>query len=319
MRPPRATALLVLGLLSLAALPLTPAAPAGATPDVFGFGVLVDGEMAYGLMSIPDGTAQGIVAVLHGYGHTSESHRGHLQDLADLGFVGFAMDYRGGEGMHLDEGAADTCAALAYVQPFAPSRPAYLYSVSMGSAVAGMVLTQCPSFEYWVNNEGMTSITETWAEASALAPANAYAARAKADIEAECGGTPADAPACYAARHALLRVPEFTGLRGIVQTHGVNDGLVPYDQGREIATATRAAGIPTDFYTVVGCASGNEGTTITGYTPLGNMGLAGHGTESLDHHCLTGLSFALLHDVITGALVPDDREHVVDGTLGTLP
>lgn len=323
MRIPRAPCVALVALLSLAALP---AAPAEGGKDVYAFAFVVPStsELATGLVALPSGPgpAQGVVAILHGYGHTSESHRVHLQAIADLGFVGYAMDYRGGGGMQLGAGAEETCAALDIVSTYAPGRPHFLYSVSMGSAVAGMVLAQCPRFLYWVNNEGMTSITETWAEASVLAPANAYAAQAKADIESECGGTPADAPTCYAARHALSRAPEFTGLQGIVQTHGVNDGLVPYNQGREMAAATRAVGIPTEFFTVVGCAAGDEGTTITGYVPvgaLGGAGLAGHGTESNDEHCLTALSFGLLHDVLVGALVPTDSEHVVDGTLGTLP
>lgn len=317
MRFPRAP-LVVLALVLLQALP----AEAEGAPAVADLVLRVDGEEARGLLAVPSGEPQGVVLVLHGYGHFAESHRGHLAAIAELGFVAAAMDYRGGAGMQLGTGAADSCAALAHMQTLAPRTPAYLYSVSMGSAVAGMVLAQCPAFTYWVNNEGMTSITETWAEATLLAPANAYAAQAVADIERECGGTPATSAACYAERHALLRVGEFTGLRGIVQTHGVNDGLVPYDQGREMATATRAVGIPTEFFTVVGCAAGREGTTITGYAPaggLGGAGLAGHGTESNDEHCLTALSFGLLHDVLVGDLVPTDSEHVVDGTIGTLP
>jgi hypothetical protein len=49
------------------------------------------------------------------------------------------------------------------------------------------------------------------------------------------------------------------------------------------------------------------------------MGLAGHGTESNDAHALTELSFALLDDVLSGALVPSGQERVVDEGLGSLP
>lgn len=313
MRLPRA--LLALPL----ALALLPAIPADGTSLVEDVALLVDGEAAHGLVARPMGNASGVVVILHGYGHFAESHRGHLQHLAEQGYAAAAMDYRGGAGMHLGAGAADSCAALAHLRTEAPNGSAYLYSVSMGGAVAGMVLAECPGFSYWVSNEGMTTVAETWAEATALAPANAYAARAVADIEAECGGTPAEAPLCYQERTAVTRVPEFAGLLGVVQTHGLNDGLVPYDQGRELNAALRAAGIPVDFYTVVRSAQGTEGTTLTGYAPLGGMGLAGHGTESDDDHALTALSFALLDEVLAGTLVPSGEERVVDEGLGTLP
>lgn len=307
---------LVLVLLATTALPGAPAAGSSLVSDIE---LTVQGEPAHGLIGVPQGAAAGIVVVLHGYGHVAESHRAHLQHLAEQGYLGIAMDYRGGPGMHLGAGAADSCAALDHLQTLAPGKTAYLYSVSMGGAVAGMVLATCPEFAYWVDNEGMTSITETWAEASALAGANAYAANAKRDIEAECGGIPAQAPGCYVSRHALTRVPEFTGLAGVVLTHGLNDGLVPYDQGREMVGALRAHGIPSEFYTVVRSGAGAEGTTISGYSPAGGLGLAGHGTESNDAHALTALSFGLLDEILAGTLVPADAEHVVDSELGTLP
>lgn len=302
--------------LALAALVLlAPLVPATGATD---FDVEVDGETAHGLIARPSGEPLGIVAILHGYGHKSPSHAAHLEHLAAQGYVAFAMDYRG-DGMPLGAGAADTCAAMEELRAAHPGAPEYLYSVSMGGAVAGIVLAECPGFSSWVSNEGMTTLAETWAEASALAPANAFAAKAVADIEAECGGTPAEAPLCYQERTAVTRVPEFTSLLGVVQTHGLNDGLVPYDQGRELNAALKAAGIPVDFHTVVRSAPGGEGTTVTGYAPLGGMGLAGHGTESDDSHALTALSFALLDDVLAGTLRPSGEERIVDDGLGTLP
>lgn len=282
--------------------------------------VCAPGSEARGLIGVPDvmpdGRPAGLVVILHGYGHKAESHRGHLAHLAAQGYVAVAMDYRG-EGFPLANGSADTRAAIADLETQFSFPKRVLYSVSMGTAVAALLLPH-ESFDVWVDNEGLASLSETWAEAKAVAPAIPFGATASAQIEEECGGTPAEAPECYLARSAALHAAEFD-LGGAVLTHGLNDGLVPYEQGREMLGALRAVGIPTDFYTVVRSSPGTEGTAITGYTPLGGMGLAGHGTESDDTHALTALSFALLDDVLSGSLVASDAEQVVDGELGTLP
>lgn len=302
------------------ALPLAPAqAEAGAT--VADYWVDVGGEDAHGLLALPDGEPRGLVVVMRGYGHSAESHRGHLRHLAEQGFVAVAMDFRG-SGFPLRAGADDTLAATRDLLAAHPGiEDVTLYSVSMGTAAASMVLAEGDGlYDLWVVNEGLSMLHETWTGATALSPSgNPTALRARQDIEDECGGAPAQAPACYVERSAALRAHEYGSLKGAVLAHGLNDGLVPYDQGRELVAALRAAGISSDFYTVAGCEPGGEGTSITGYTPLGGMGVAGHGTESDDSHCLTALSFALLDEVVNGRLVPSGQERVVDRHAGTLP
>lgn len=310
-------------LLALAAAALlVPLAPAQVgAPRVEDLVLTVEGEAAHGLVARPSsGDASSVVLVLHGYGHQAESHRGHLQRLAELGAAAVAMDYRGDvEGFPLAAGAQDSCAALAMLRSENPGVPTYLYSVSMGTAVAALVIPACGPFDAWVDNEGLAMLAETWAEATLVAPAIPFGATAAAAIEAECGGTPADAPECYLARSAALQASAFD-VGGVVITHGLNDGLVPYNQGREMAAALRAAGVPTAFYTVARGEVGGEGTSITGHGGQQVDGLAGHGTESDDAHTLTALSFGVLYDIVASGVVPTtDSEHVVDREFGTLP
>lgn len=305
-------ALPLAALVLLAAAPLVPAT-GGAM--VVPYAIDVDGETATGRLGVPAGEPLGLVVLMHGYTHTSASHVGHLQHLADQGWLAVAMDYRG-TGFPLAAGAADTRAAIADLDARHAFPTRVLYSVSMGTAVSALLLPH-ERFDAWVNNEGLSMLHETWAGAKALSPSgNPTAVNATRDIEAECGGSPAVAPDCYRARSAALRAAEFD-VGSVVLTHGLNDGIVPYDQGREMVAALRANGIPSDFYTVVGCPGG-EGTTITGYTPAGPLGLAGHGSEANDTHCMTAFSFALLDDVLAGRLVPADRERVVDPRLQPL-
>ena len=303
---------------AIATLLATPAAPAHASTEAHVDDLVVGG--AHGLIGVPAGEPDTLVVILHGYNHEAESHRGHLQHLADQGYLALAMDYTG-EGFPLRAGADDTLAALAWaLDAHDGIDRVVLYSISMGTAVASLVLSETDVFDQWVVAEGLSMLHETWAGATLLTPSgNPTAIKAKADIEAECDGTPAQQPLCYRERSAALNVALFGELDGVVLAHGVNDGLVPYNHGREMVGALRAVGIPSDFYTALRSGPGGEGTNLTGYAGLGGMGLAGHGTESNDGHMLTALSFALLDDVLAGRLVPADREHVRDHGSGTAP
>jgi pimeloyl-ACP methyl ester carboxylesterase len=313
MRLPLALALA----LALALPALVPTTHAGATAtEVF---LAVDGETAHGYQALPSGACKGVVVIAHGYGHQAVDHVGHLEHLADEGYAAIAMDYRGPQaGFPLGAGADDTVAAANAIRAECPTGDATLFSVSMGTAVAGPVLARMPGFfQQWVDSEGLSMLAETWAEATALAPANAFAKTASDAIASECGGTPATQPECYQERSAALRAGEFVGLRGVVFVHDVNDGLVPYDQGREMQAAVRAIGVPSDFITVLRGNAGDEGTTATGYAGVNVDGLAGHGNESRDADTMTRVSLQALDDVLSGALVPAGREWVVDRDLGT--
>lgn len=327
MRTP-AAALVVLLLLTLA--PAAPADPTpAALPTVADYWVTPVGDVqAHGLVTIlPEGAQPTkLVVILHGYAHQAESHRAYLQTLADRGVLAVAMDYRGPvDGFPLAAGAADTVAAVQdLLAAHERVDEVILYSVSMGNAVAAMVVPALPDvFDAWVIGEGLSMLHETWAGATALKPSgNPTAVRAAQAIEEETGGTPATAPLAYAERSAALRAHEFRGLsKGVILTHGLNDGLVPYDHGREMVAALRANGFQADFYTVVRGEPGQEGTTLTGYTPLGGLGFAGHGTESKREHTLTGLTLGLLDRVVDGdaSVLASGREVVVDGVAGTLP
>jgi acetyl esterase/lipase len=326
MRGLRPLAPLLVVLLAATALP-TSAAPApasAASASPVATDVWIDegnGVVAHGLQALPLGACQGVVVIDHGIDHNATDHAGHLEHVASEGWAAIAMDYRGPEtGFPLEAGRVDTIAAARYVRAECPTGPAVLFSVSMGTAVAGPVLATLPGFfTEWVDSEGLSMLAETWAEATAISPANAFAANASASIEAECGGTPATQPQCYHDRSAALRAPEFQGLRGVVLLHAVNDGLVPYDQGREMEAALKAVGVPTAFFTVLRGQVGEEGTTITGYAGANVDGLAGHGDESDDGQTLTHLSLEALDGVLARTLVPSGQEMVMDRDLGTLP
>ncbi len=284
----------------------------------------VDGEQSLALVALPSERPRGIVVFDHGYGHTMESWREHVtRTAADLGVIAIAPNYRGqtipedgvrtaSRGWRVAEGAEDT---IAYAQHFerscAPGGTNVVYGVSMGGNTSGLVVAarpvapdSSPLFDYWVDVEGAVDVTETYFGASVLAPANAFAANAKADIEQAFGGTPAEAPDAYAERTVVNRSGDIAaaGLKGVVMVHGVADGLVTHNQTRELQALLRAQGVPVDLWSAVTRAEGTEpGTTIAGYAVGAASPFAGHASETSTTHVVGVAGFAALERLYAGA------------------
>jgi acetyl esterase/lipase len=306
----------------------------------------VEGEPAEGLFALPAKAPKAIVVFAHGYGHTVESWRTHLTRVArEDGVVAVAMNYRGtvilppstpgglpqSRGWQVAEGAEDSIAAVRHFLDACPAaKTVVMYSVSMGGNAGGLAVAAGatrpngnPLFDFWVNIEGATNVTETYHEARLVARSgNAFAVNATADIERQMGGTFEQVPQRYLDRTVVLHTADIaaSGLQGVISVHGLDDGLVPYNQSRELTTALHAAGVPTEMYTVATRGPGSEpGTTITG-TILGPTGqytspFAGHASESSTTHIVGMKGFELLSQLLRERSV-GCGEFVVDGTTG---
>jgi hypothetical protein len=165
-------------------------------------------------------------------------------------------------------------------------------------------------------------VTETWAEATAVAQSgNDYGTQAAADIEEEMGGTPADAPDAYQSHSVVARIADIAdaGLKGVAVVQGVDDGLVPYNQSRELLTELRASRIPTDDVTIGTRGDGEAGTTATGYA-IGSADqespFAGHGSEVSNTQLVISTGFSLLDDLYLHGRAPACRESTRDGDTG---
>lgn len=312
--------------------------------------VTVDGETAHGLYALPDTAPVGIVAFAHGYGHTSASWAHHLRRVAtELDVITIAMDYRGiaitppstpnglpsSRGWNVSAGAEDTLAATHLFDAACPTADLnVIHGVSMGGNTSGLVAAAgatgadgTPLFDYWVDIEGATNVTETYLAAVAIAPANSTGANAKADIEAEMGGTLAEQPATYRERSIVTRADDIKagGIKGVVLVHGLDDGLVPYNQSREMAAALAAAGVPYDLYTVGRRnAQSEQDTTISGNVgsrvdPAYRSPLAGHASEKSTTNIVMTTGFERLAAIYADDVPTCTRESLVDGDLGTVP
>lgn len=329
----------------------SPGVPCTDTADeVHQLSVDVEGERASGFVAYPASTPKGIVAFTHGYGHSALSWVHHMRWAArELGVIAVAMDYRGqtmsppeedgglprSRGWAVSAGAVDTIAATRMVEHCGPGGTNVMFGVSMGGNTAGLALAEGaqradgsgPLYDYWVNVEGATNVVETYLSARILAPANATAANAVEDITAEMGGPIESVPQEYMKRAVVTRGADVAagGLKGVIMVHGLDDGLVPYNQSREMAAALDLEGIPTQFFTVARRTPESEReTTATGYVggqidPNYTSPLAGHASETSFAHIVMTTAFDRLVALYRGEIPECRSEHLVDGAAAPVP
>ena len=302
----------------------------------------VAGTKTFGFYAVPRGKAKGIVVFDHGYGHTAYSWVQHVKQVAARdGVIAIAMDYRfqhdsppakgetlpSSRGWRVSEGAQDSIAAAQlFDRSCRTGGVNTIYGVSMGGNTSGLVVAAKPTradgkplFDYWFAIEPAVNVTETWAEATAVAKSgNTFAVNAAADIEEETGGTPVTATSAYESRTVVARISDIAaaGLKGVAVVQGVDDGLVPYNQTRELVTELRANRIPTYDATVLTRGAGEAGTTLSGNV-LGEAGqespLAGHASEVSNTQLVGVTGFNLLDELYSDKTAPGCADSVVDG------
>jgi hypothetical protein len=302
----------------------------------------VEGTKTFGFYAVPKKTAKGIVVFDHGYGHTAYSWIQHIEQVASRdGVIAIAMDYRGqhdsppakGEtlpssrGWRVSEGAQDSIAAAQLFDKTCRTGGVNtIYGVSMGGNTSGLVVAAkpkrangAPLFDYWFAIEPAVNVTETWAEATAVAKSgNTFAVNAAADIEEETGGTPATASSAYQSRTVVARITDIAaaGLKGVAVVQGVDDGLVPYNQSREIVAELRANRVPTSEVTILTRGDGEAGTTLSGNV-LDEVGqespFAGHASEVSNTQIVGVTGFQLLDNLYDENTPPKCANEVLDG------
>ena len=314
--------------------------------------IRVEGETATARFAVPKKKPTGLVVFDHGYGHTSASWVEHMKKAAAKhGVIAVTPDYRGApitpdtnndglpesRGWDVMAGAEDTIALAKLFDAKCPSiEKIIVLGVSMGGNTSGLAVAMSkgikrsdgkPLFDYWVDVEGAVNVTETYFEARVLAPANDFAARAVEDIEKEMGGTFEENPEAYQNHTVVARIEDIkaSGVKGVVMIHGVDDGLVPYNQAREMKTALTAEQIPNDIFTVGREDAKTDGdTSLTGYAgsqldPNYDSPIAGHASEKSEVHIVMTTAFGQLWSLFEGNEPGPAREFLVDGEAGTVP
>jgi acetyl esterase/lipase len=333
----------------IAALAFAPAAEAkvrctGDPGSAQRLDLTVAGEPAWGVYALPSSAPRGLVVFFHGYTHTAQSWAEHVKrTAAQEGVIAVAMDYRGqvdlppepgstlprSRGWQVSEGAADSIAAAQLFERTCRLPTIVAYGVSMGGNASGLAVASratrgngAPLFDQWFDIEGAVNVIEIYTAARALAASgNELAANATADIEREMGGTLEERPEAYTTRTVVRRAEDIkaSGIKGVTIVHGVDDGLVPNSQSREMQSRLRALGIPTDLFTAGTRGTSSEaGTTLTGsLIPGFDSPMAGHADETSTTHIVGKTGFERLSAYLRSGETPQCRDYVVDGTTQT--
>lgn len=271
-----------------------------------------DGVEAFLAYPADPGGVDTLVVMAHGYRHNATgSWWPHMQAVVAHGAAALAMDYRDNSGMPILRGAEDmnlaTEGALARLAAagFMIDR-VVAFGVSLGGAVSGVAVAESDLYDVWFDIEGITQLHESWAEARAALPAAADA------IERDTGCSFAVCPDEFARRSPAQRAADFVGLDAVYVIHALYDGLVPYDQGAQMAGALAAQGVNTRFVTVLRGEEGSDQDTTPGSHALGAEnpveqahGLSGHGTESDAQQAVMATSFELLWALLAGGATPE--------------
>ena len=330
-------AVLVLGvLLASAATAAPPARAAGPAAPCTGdpslvrrLDLVVGGQTTYGTYVLPAARPRGLVVFGHGYTFNVDAWRDHMRRAAARdGLVAVTMNYRGltdkprdetgyerSRGFPVKPGGEDLVAAARHLQRVCGGFDRrLLLGVSMGGNASGLAAAMRgktddgrPIFDYWIGVEGVYNLTETYNAARAVG-----AAEPVADIEKETGGPIEREPAAFAERTVVNRTADIaaSGLKGIALVHGVNDGLVPYNQSAEFARAMRRTVVPVDFYSATRKAPGDQADD----TRILPTDAPGHASEHARHVVIdTGLD--LVSAFARGDRPPPcNRDFTVDGT-----
>ena len=112
-----------------------------------------------------------------------------------------------------------------------------------------------------------------------------------------------------------------SGLKGVVISHGLFDGLGTIDMSVELAATLTLTGIPTEVYGLLTKTPGTDsGTTldsdVLGFLPGYESPFAGHVAQ-----LVTSTAVDRLAEIYAGAPGPSGFTHVtlVDGQLGQFP
>ena len=269
-----------------------------------------------------------MVVMFHGNHNDSCAWRRHLQTVAARGAVTIAMDYSGQRqtpvenyGWFVREGSDDSIAAAKYFLARYPSiKQVFAFGVSMGGNTSGLAVASSkavqgdgsPLFNSWVVMEGAHNLIEEYNIIRGVAPAVPAAVIAQKEIEEENGGSFETVPNRYGEITNVSLVASMTALKGVVLVHGIDDGLVPTNQSREMLAALNANGVPAHLYTIGAKGGAESGTTATAI-PLGPLfdglgqsydsPLAGHGWEGSDTHLVMKTGFEQLYALMGGASV----------------
>ncbi|OON36510.1 hypothetical protein BTJ39_21290 [Izhakiella australiensis] len=208
------------------------------------------------------------------HGHTENMHvfDKYIPEFTDVNTMTLAVTYRNDDKFPVLAGAEDVIyASTAILKQYPSVEKIYLYSASMGGAIAGTAIGESKHytlpgnrrFEYWVSASGVTNLIELYAEAALFVPGT------REEIEDDAGGTPIEKHQEYVRRSPALRAEDLkaAGLKHVEVIHAKYDGIVLYNQAEELVSALEKNNVDVKL-TTLKCFKGEGGAGATIYSDV---------------------------------------------------
>jgi hypothetical protein len=214
-----------------------------------------------------------LVIFCHGHHESMNVFDSYLPLFTDEHTVTLAISYRNDNQFPVMAGAEDIIfAATAMLNLYPSVQHIYLYSASMGGAIAGTAIAESRYYTlpgnrrlaFWVNASGVSNLSELYSEALLFYP------DARTELEAETGGTPLNKRQEYVRRSPALRTQDMkaAGLQQVSMIHARHDGIVLYNQAVQLCSALMTDDIPVSLESLV-CFSGTGSAGATLYSDVG--------------------------------------------------
>ena len=317
----------------LAALAVAVPAQAACTaksPRAKHVSVKVHGHKSKGFGAFPKRKPRALVVVAHGYSWTAATWQTKLRAIAKRDrAIAVAPDFRGlkfkpseygfpkSRGIPLRNAIADLKAyGRHYVKKCKSVKTVVLVGYSIGGIYSGNTLMHHPKrpggkrrlFDYYVGMEAIEDVFGEFKLANAFKD-DPFIKGAIDDASAELGGTIDEKPAAYHRVSPIEHIKAIrrSGIRGVILVHGIDDGLVPYNQAKDMTKALRKGHVKTDLYTAYKRRPGDTpDTTLSGRLgqPSGNTG---HAPDWATHHLVPATGLHALRDLLVHHKRPKNR------------
>jgi hypothetical protein len=298
--------------------------------------IKVHGQKSKAFAALPKRKPRSLIVVAHGYSWTAASWKTKLRSMAKRDrAVAVAPEFRGlkfrpsvygypkSRGIPLHNAIADLNAyGRSYVRRCKSIKTVVLVGYSIGGIYSGNALMRHPKrpggkrrlFDYYVGMEAIEDVFGEFSLAKAIG-GDPFVKGAIDDAAEELGGTIDEKPAAY---HRVSPIEHIKAIRksrvrGVILVHGIDDGLVPYTQAKDMTKALRKGHVKTDLYTAYKRRPGDTpDTTLSGR--LGQeSGNTGHAADWATRHLVPATGLHVIRDLLVRHKRPKNRTRHAQG------
>lgn len=222
-----------------------------------------------------------LILFCHGHTETMNAFDKYHEEFVNNDVMTAAISYRDDDKFPVLKGAEDVIYAASYLlNTYKSLNTTYVYSASMGGAIAGTAIAESINyseklngikFSYWVNASGVTNLKclHSYISAGKIIPSLKQILQ---EIEDDAGGSPSDNPDGYIQRSPALRGSDLkkAGLEQVQIIHSLFDVTVPYTHAMELNNTLKENNISVNLNTLLNVKHVN---TVDTNNPVSSAGI----------------------------------------------